>query len=163
MSSSWLAVQCKPSADELAVGAPRWVGSPEAPKATYPRLQPKMVKNGAMLTPLFVKTGPAEIQWIPLHRPVGAAPTLGSGVATGVGLALGVGVGDGVAIAAVHVGKLGEPESAGGAIVEGEATAVVQPARSPAAISPTTKPRSLFGRRGCRSDAWDFMLTPVRP
>ena len=101
-------------------------------------------------------TDPAEIQWMPLHRPVGAAPTLGSGVASGVGFGLGVGlgvdVGDGVAIAAVPAGWLGEPESATRTVVDGEATAVVQPARSPAAISPTTKPRSVFGRRGRRSD-----------
>ena len=108
-----------------------------------------------MLTPLSVKTDPAEIQWMPLHGPVGAAPTFGSGVAIGVGLGVGLGVwvGDGVGIAGVPVGTPEEPENGTRAVVDGEATAVVHPARSPAAISPTTKPRSLFERRGRRSDA----------
>jgi len=86
------------------------------------------------MSPLWVlgtgvcgKTGPAAIQWMPLHPPAGAVPTLGSGVGVG-----------GVGLAEPCVDALVEGEGIAVEVGDGEAADTVHPDTRQATASMTS-------------------------
>lgn len=83
---------------------------------------------------------------MPVHWPAGAVLTLGSGVGVAVGVGLAVGDAVTVAVTVVCVAVLGEEEGISRVVGDVETTAAVQPARRPAAASPTTKRPTDAGR-----------------